>query len=395
MNILFLHAYGINPIAGGISRMTSVLASSLTKNGVQVFFLSMNKTVGIEYGINQFFFPDPNNPSSKDNQDYLIQFAKNRNVDILVNQATINSIYTNLSYCVKSIDVKVVSVIHNSILTPINNFSALNENKIIDMRLSYLLPITRNKWFVSILKYVYWFKYHNHFNRLQQKSDMVVLVSEKNIPEFLYMIKDVIANNIISIDNAFSLEEFHYKEEEKHKEILWVGTPDFSIKRLDLALQIWRLIELKEIDWHFTILGDSPYLDKAKDLAKSLNLSNVNFEGRQDPIRFYKRARFLCMTSVTESFGLVLIEAMHYGVIPFAFDSFPAAANIIESKSNGILIKPYDIQEYANELLRYMNDEKESKQLALNCIEKAKDYNIDNVIKSWILLFNKLLDEKL
>jgi glycosyltransferase involved in cell wall biosynthesis len=395
MKIVFLHAVGINPIAGGISRMTSVLSYALKKNGIEVFYLSMTKIEGVQYDEDQFFFPDSNNPLSKDNQDYLIQFVKNKKVDILVNQATTSSIYTNLSYCVKSIGVKVVSVIHNSILTPINNFSALNEIKIIDMKLSGLLPITRTKLFVSIIKKLYWFKYHRHFNRLQQKSDIVVLVSEKNIPEFLYMIKEVAAKNVISISNAFSLEEYHYIEEEKEKEIIWVGTPDFSIKRLDLALQIWKLIEIKNKDWHFTILGDSPYLDKAKNLANELNLSNVNFVGRKNPISFYKRAKLLCMTSTTESFGLVLIEAMHFGVIPFAFDSFPAASDIIENQNNGILIKSFDIQEYANKLSHFMNDKKGQSQFALNCIEKAKDYNIDNVIKSWVLLFNKLLDEKL
>lgn len=393
MNVLFLHASGINPIAGGISRMTTVLASALRKNGVQVFYLSMNKTDGVQYDINQFFFPDPDNPLSKNNQDYLIELVKNEKIKILINQATTSSIYTNLSYCVKSIGVKVISVIHNSILTPIINFSALKENKIIDLKLSCLLPITRNRWFISIIKKLYWFKYHNHYNRLQQNSDIVILVSEKNIPEFLYMIKDISASNVMSISNAFSLEKYDYNDQDKRKEILWVGTPDFSIKRLDLALQVWKLIKIKNTDWQFTILGDSPYLDRAQKLAESLNLSNVNFEGRQDPIRFYKRARLLCMTSTTESFGLVLIEAMHFGVIPFAFNSFPAAADIIENQRNGVLVKSFDIQAYADELLRLMNDKKESKQLALNCIEKSKKYDINSVINLWISLFNKLLDE--
>jgi len=392
MNILFLHSSGINPITGGISRMTSVLASSLRNIGTQVYFISMNKKIGIQYDINQFFFPDPNNPLSKDNQEYLIKIVKDKKIEILVNQSTTSSTYTNLSYCVKSEGVKVVSVIHNLLLTPINNFSALHEYKIIKSKLSFLLPITRNKWFISILKRIYWMKYHNHYNMLQQNSDIVVLVSEKNIPEFLYMIKDIRANNIIAINNAISLEEYHFTE--KEKEIIWVGTPDFSIKRLDLALRIWKLINMKNSDWHFTIIGDSPYLDEAKNLAKSINLSNVNFVGRQDPTNFYKRATFLCMTSTTESFGLVLIEAMHFGVIPFAFNSFPAATDIIENQSNGILIKSFDINEYANELLHLINDENGQRQFALKCIEKSKHYDINTIIKHWILLFNKLLNEK-
>jgi glycosyltransferase involved in cell wall biosynthesis len=390
MNILFLHTHGINPIAGGISRMTSVLASSLKKNKVEVFYLSVYKNSTTQYDINQYFFPDSTNLLSKDNTNYLLQIIKNKKIDILVNQATTNSQYSDISFTSKSLGVKVVSVIHNSILSPINNFPALKENKLIDLKLSWILPLIRNKCFISIIRKFYWFKYHNHYNKLQKRSDVVILVSKRNIPEFLYMIKDVRAKNVISISNAISLEKYHY--EEKEKELLWVGTPDFSIKRLDLALRIWKLIEQKKTDWVFTVLGDSPYLNKAKNLAKSLKLNNVNFEGRQNPISYYKRAKFLCMTSATESFGLVLVEAMHYGVVPFAFDSFPAAKEIIENNVDGILIEAFDIDSYANVLLNLMNNSEKSKELALNCIEKSNFFNIDLIINDWILLFNKLIN---
>ena len=158
MNVMFLHEMGINPIAGGISRMTSVLSSGLKSKGFNVFYLSMIKLDGVDYDNNQFFFPDSDLPTGNENTNYLIQFVREKNIDILINQATTSSIYRDLSFVVKHRGVKIISVIHNSLLTPIINFAALKENRIIDLGLSFLLPLTKNKLFISLLKNLYRFK---------------------------------------------------------------------------------------------------------------------------------------------------------------------------------------------------------------------------------------------
>lgn len=387
---MFLHEMGINPIAGGISRMTSVLSSGLKSKGFNVFYLSMIKLDSVDYDNNQFFFPDSDLPTGNENTNYLIQFVREKNIDILINQATTSSIYRDLSFVVKHRGVKIISVIHNSLLTPIINFAALKENRIIDLGLSFLLPLIKNRLFVSLLKKLYKFKYQNHYKLLLKNSDRVVLVSENNISEFLFMVSSRNLDNVVAINNAISLKEYKYNRNDKIKEVLWVGTPDFSIKRLDLALRIWRLIEKINPDWVFTVLGDSPNLNRAKKLAKELNLSKVNFIGRQDPIEYYKRASFLIMTSTTESFGLVLIEAMHFGVIPFSFDSFPASRDIIESKKNGILISSFDTESYANELSLLMNDPDRTELMAVNSKKRSKKYDINIINNEWISLFNNL-----
>ena len=390
MNVMFLHEMGINPVAGGISRMTSVLTSGLRSKGFNVFYLSMIKLDSVDYDDNQFFFPDSDVPTGDENTNYLIQFVRENSIDILINQATSSLIYRELSFVVKHIGVKVISVIHNSLLTPITNFAALNENRIIDLGLSFLLPLIKNRLFVSLLKKLYKLKHQNHYNLLLKISDRVVLVSENNITDFLFIISSRNLGNLIAINNAISLKEYEYKRSDKIKEVLWVGTPDFSIKRLDLALRIWGLVEKTNPDWVFTVLGDSSSLNRAKKLAKELNLSRVNFLGRHDPVEYYKRASFLIMTSTTESFGLVLIEAMHFGIIPFSFDSFPASGDIIESKKNGILISSFDIESYAKELSLLMNDPGRTELMAINSKKKSEKYNINVIISQWISLFKQL-----
>lgn len=387
MNVLFLHYYGINPTGGGISRMTSVLGNALLNNKICVYYLSFIKNEKIQYDENQLFFPDATNPLSDVNKEFLINLCKNKSVDILINQSTTLTAVTKLTYCVKPLNIKILSVIHNSLLTPIHNFAALHEFEFAKNRLSFILPIFRMKCVISVLKNLYRLKYYRHYSSLHENSDRVVVVSKNNISEFLYVINKRQSRKVIAIDNAFLLEDYNYKD--KDKEILWVGTPDFSVKRIDLALKIWKLVYQKNTDWFFTIIGDSHYLGQAKKFAENNELVNVRFVGRQDPQEFYKRSSILCMTSTTESFGLVLIEAMHFGVIPFAFNSFPAVSDIIEDKKNGVLISPFDVNEYSEKITELINNADNS-NMAINCIENSKRYSIELIVKYWLILLIEL-----
>lgn len=53
---------------------------------------------------------------------------------------------------------------------------------------------------------------------------------------------------------------------------------------------------------------------------------------------------------VLSQFSYVLIEAMQYGVVPFAFDSYKAASDIIKDGVDGFLISPFDVEKYSEKL---------------------------------------------
>ena len=51
------------------------------------------------------------------------------------------------------------------------------------------------------------------------------------------------------------------------------------------------------------------------------------------------------MTSIYEGFSITNLEAAIRGTIPFAFDSFASAKDIIDDGQTGYLIKPFDFDE--------------------------------------------------
>ena len=142
-------------------------------------------------------------------------------------------------------------------------------------------------------------------------------------------------------------------------------------------------------DWKLKIVGDGEDLSKLKQMSKELNLKRVFFEGFQTPTDYYKNASLLCLTSAYEGFPLALCEAMTYGTVPVAFDSYVAAKDIIDNEIHGLLIPPFDTEIFAEKLSSLMSDKRRLATLSSGAKEKAYKYSIDVIGKEWIALFNK------
>jgi glycosyltransferase involved in cell wall biosynthesis len=95
--------------------------------------------------------------------------------------------------------------------------------------------------------------------------------------------------------------------------LLYVGQL-IARKRLDTILSA--LSRLRHYAWSFEVVGDGELRERFEEQTRSLGLEGrVRFHGFQpDPAEWYRRADLLLLTSRSESLGLVLIEAMSYGV---------------------------------------------------------------------------------
>ena len=158
-------------------------------------------------------------------------------------------------------------------------------------------------------------------------------------------------------------------------------------------LEIWRRLFKAFPDWCLTIVGGGAALDSAKRMAKKMGLDRVSFEGFQDPRPYYERAAIFCMTSAWETFGLVLVEAMNYGCVPVAFNSYAAAADIIDDGENGILVPPMDCEKYANALAALMHDSALRERMAEAAQEKSLTFSINNTIDRWENLFTEIRNQ--
>ncbi len=90
------------------------------------------------------------------------------------------------------------------------------------------------------------------------------------------------------------------------------------------------------------IVGDGPYREDCRRLARRLKIGDrvkfIGFVKREDVDQYYAAADLFVFASVTETQGLVVQEAMTYGLPPILVDGGGASAGI-ETGFNGIVVR--------------------------------------------------------
>lgn len=393
MNIVFFHQNGINPKAGGISRITYNLITELNRRkGINIYALGLLTNEELEYPQWQFFLP-AKNLDTEANIRYIAAFMEEKNIDILVNQAALNlkTAYFLAKVHSRCLGVKIVSCIHNSVLTQIKNYSFQIEHRLLSKNKKIAFKILSNGLSRILLEFISVVMRHKQYVKLVQCSDKVVMLCPGHCKEMRRMLwgrfsqkVDYIPNCIIDIDQRVLPKE---------NIVLWIGTVDLSVKRIDYMLDIWKQFEGKKDGWKLLVLGDGPALNWAKKQVEISGLRRVEFLGRVAPDPYYKRARISCVTSSHEAFPMVILESLANGVVPVVNNCFPSASYLITSGVNGCLAKEFDRNDFVRQLLSLTSNDSYLNRMAENCLIEARKYKASVVCDQWINMFHQLLKE--
>src|SRR5690606_14985825 len=108
---------------------------------------------------------------------------------------------------------------------------------------------------------------------------------------------------------------------------------------------------------------------------------------------YYRKSAIFAMTSSAEGFGMTLIEAQQMGCVPVAFNSFLSLHDIIDDGENGYTIENNNLELYVDKLYNLMHDSGLRRTLAINAIQKSKDFRIEKIGRQWVELFNELIEQ--
>ena len=87
---------------------------------------------------------------------------------------------------------------------------------------------------------------------------------------------------------------------------------------------------------------------------------------------------------------MVLVEAMQYGCVPIAFDSFAALKDIVHDDLDGVIIPPFSIKQYVLVLKSLCEDSVNLDWMSKNAMKNAGRFNIQTVINDWMSLFAEI-----
>ena len=385
MRVLFFHLNGIDDNAGGVSRTTETLGRIFEDNGIEVWFVgAKNIKKDKQYHPHQFFLPNEERIIDKLNVVFLSQFVKQRGEVCIINQASLSSEAVNFIADVKKqTGARIISCLHNSVLTPVLNGAYQKEFLLRKKHLSFLFEIMRTPLVKNLLTYVYIQKYRPFYMNILEKSDKVILLCDGQVDELRKMCGSIDENKVSVIPNCQLPVQKSVMNESKEDIVLWVGTVDYSIKRPDNMLKIWNKIYQKHPGWQLLIVGDGPALNAVKSMAKTMCLERVSFAGRKSPGEYYKKAKIVCVTSVHESFSLVTTEAQANGAVPVVFNSFTAAPVVVRNGETGILVPPFNLDTFANEMSRLMSDNNRLNNMSEEAQKAVSQFSPDRVFKKW------------
>lgn len=194
-----------------------------------------------------------------------------------------------------------------------------------------------------------------------------------------------ISTPVASTTRTYSLD--------KERLIIYVGRMSYVDKRVDRLVTIWESIYKKHPDWQFALIGEGKELPRLQAMAKEKKLERITFLGKkEDPFPYYNKAAILCLSSQIEGQGTVLMEAQQAGVVPIAFDCSAGVRGILSPNGeNGILVPPFDIQAYANELSKLISDDSVRARIQKNIQVKVEEFSSQTIVKQWDELFKSIL----
>lgn len=177
------------------------------------------------------------------------------------------------------------------------------------------------------------------------------------------------------------------------KKIVSIGRLSKEKAPLDL-LKVFSILHTNYKDWKLEIIGDGVLKEEMEDFIQLHHLEDsvhlAGFQGKDYINKVLNKSSIYLMTSETESFGIVLLEAMSHGVPCIAFDSAEGAREIISSGDNGYLIKNRNYVAMVKKIEDLIKNPKERKRVGLAGRSSIEKYKGDVVCDMWV----NLIEEK-
>lgn len=158
-------------------------------------------------------------------------------------------------------------------------------------------------------------------------------------------------------------------------------------------LDVMKLVHQERPDWTLDIIGDGAQKNLLGDRIFNENMNDYitlhGYQKKEYINRLLQESSIYVMSSFTESFGIVLLEAMSFGIPVIAFDSAEGATELIKNDYNGYLITNRDKEKMKKQIIALIDDEDKRKKIGQNGRTTSMNFTADIVKKEWLKLLKK------
>lgn len=235
-------------------------------------------------------------------------------------------------------------------------------------------------------------KYVDSFKRHYSNIDAFVLLTPGLADEVREMMGDGSKTELLSIPNF--LEHYPAELDMAHREktLLAVGRLD-PVKGFDRLIRCFGRFHSMFPDWKLKIAGEGADRARLENMIAERGLEDaVQLLGRLDSFQVeeqMKKASVFAMTSYSEGFGFVIIEAQSCGLPTVAFDVRVGPGYIITPEEDGLLVPDGDEEAYVEALARLASSEPFREHMAVKARRRSEDFSREKIAGQWFALIGE------
>jgi len=220
--------------------------------------------------------------------------------------------------------------------------------------------------------------------------DKITVVSDQVKNQFskLFKAKIEVLNNIVD------LSDYQKKTKHRRKKIILSVGRMVRQKNFTTLIKAFHLFYQKNKDWKLIIIGDGlerqALVNEIKDLNLKKSVELIDY--KKNLKTYYQKSSIYVCSSIYESFGLTVAEALVQKLPCIAFKKCPGVNKIIKNGKNGLLINGNTNNYVALSLGigQLVNNKKKLKKMQNfydpNFLIKNTD---EYVFKKWLTLINE------
>lgn len=231
----------------------------------------------------------------------------------------------------------------------------------------------------------------------------LVIVPTKDVKKLL--LKDKVKKPIEVLPSGIELEKFHNKNPQLLRKKYNVNKDDILLmtasrlcpeKNIYFLLKTFKQIASYHSNVRFMIVGEGISKKLLENQSNRLDIKHkiiftgeVPYEKMPD---YYSIADIFVFSSLTETQGLIIIEAMATG-LPVVAINANGVKDMIVNGNNGFLT-PNNTSEFAKKVSQIIKDSNLRKKMSKNAIETAERYSIEETVKKLIMIYENAVKKK-
>ncbi len=368
-----IYITSLHMLHGGVEMAITLLANALVKRGYEVEILCTYHLGNPVYHLND-----------KVKITYLTDVHPNKTeFKEAVRRKNPIKIIAEAIYAVRVLGVKKKTLVEQ--------FRQIEEGIIISTRNEH--SVLLSKYGKSNVKKIAQLHHDHEFNRKLMKDfasryhniDYFVLLTDLLKTEVQEMMRTNHHTECVVIPNF--LEKSSERENMvRERQIITVGRLH-TVKGYDRLIQMWSKLQFTE-PTVLKLIGDGEERENLEKLIQQNHLEDrVVMTGALEHecvMEEMRKSLFYVMTSYSEAFPFVLIEAMENGLPVVAFDVRVGPRAIVEDGKSGFLIPDSNEQVFIDKIKVLGEDRTIRERMSEEAVLRSKEFAEEQVMEKWI-----------